>query len=141
MHVSMERSRPDFPTAVIFVECADLQQNLVLTPVELQSHFGDKLLEIRFVCPQKGTAVLKYFWRKSRKFVPCAGGVMLRSTWYTRYGTRGAKPYRNFGRKNLSSALFRDLPGIPGMILVLHTRYLVRVMSTRSPIYSILINF
>ena len=31
----------------------------VLTPLEPQSRFGDKLLEIRLVCPQNGTALLK----------------------------------------------------------------------------------
>ena len=31
----------------------------LLTPLEPQSRFGDKLLEIRVVCPQSGTAVLK----------------------------------------------------------------------------------
>ena len=30
-----------------------------LTPLEPQSRFGGKLLEIRVVCPQHGTAVLK----------------------------------------------------------------------------------
>ena len=30
-----------------------------LTPLEPQSRFGDKLLEIRVECPQNGTAVLK----------------------------------------------------------------------------------
>ena len=30
-----------------------------LTPLEPQPRFGDKLLEIRLVCPQNGTAVLK----------------------------------------------------------------------------------
>ena len=30
-----------------------------LTPLEPQSRFGDKLLDIRLVCPQNGTAVLK----------------------------------------------------------------------------------
>ena len=30
-----------------------------LTPLEPQSRFGDKLLEVREVCPQNGTAVLK----------------------------------------------------------------------------------
>ena len=31
----------------------------LLTPLEPQSRFGDKLLEIRLGCPQSGTAVLK----------------------------------------------------------------------------------
>ena len=32
---------------------------MALTPLEPQSRFGDKVLEIRVDCPQNGTAVLK----------------------------------------------------------------------------------
>ena len=32
---------------------------VALTPLEPQSRVGDKLLEVRMVCPQNGTAVLK----------------------------------------------------------------------------------
>ena len=36
-----------------------LKFRAVLTPLEPQSRFGDKLLENLMVCPQNGTAVLK----------------------------------------------------------------------------------
>ena len=42
----------------LFVPKTELVYN-VLTPLEPQSRFGDKLLEIKLVCPQNGTAVLK----------------------------------------------------------------------------------
>ena len=32
---------------------------VTLTPLELQSRFGDKLLKFQVVCPQNGTAVQK----------------------------------------------------------------------------------
>ena len=35
-----------------------------LTPLEPQSRFGDKVLEIRVNCPQNGTAVLKGLSRR-----------------------------------------------------------------------------
>ena len=38
---------------------AYFQRQGVLTPLEPQSRFGDKVLEIRVECPQNGTAVLK----------------------------------------------------------------------------------
>ena len=40
---------------------------LKLRPLEPQSRFGDKLLEIRVVCPQNGTAVLKGLRQLSTK--------------------------------------------------------------------------
>ena len=40
-----------------------------LTPLEPQSRFGYKLLEIRLVCPQNGTAVLKRTGGSKARFV------------------------------------------------------------------------
>ena len=41
------------------VDVAAERGDFFITPLEPQSRFGDKLLEIWQVCPQNGTAVLK----------------------------------------------------------------------------------
>ena len=41
------------------IESHRKQPETNLTPVEPQSHFGDKSLKIQVVCPQNGTTVLK----------------------------------------------------------------------------------
>ena len=50
------RSRMRRPTIEVH---PNFSEALCLTPLEPQSRFGDKLLEIRLVCPQNETAVLK----------------------------------------------------------------------------------
>ena len=47
-----------------------------LTPLETQSRFGDKLLEIRLVCPQNGTAVLKGLSATSTWYVTCRSEML-----------------------------------------------------------------
>ena len=78
-----------------------------LTPLEPQSRFGDKPLEISMVCPQNGTAVLKgliYFVRRAavcrvmRVFgpvslirasgladTPCSGSIIVAGNMCGRY--------------------------------------------------------
>ena len=51
------------------------------TPLEPQSRFGDKLLDIWMVCPQNGTAVLKgLMWRQHTTIA--GTGTIYRTVWY-----------------------------------------------------------